>query len=191
MNTLAIATHLNILETAIVRIEEWANVLFVVAKGLGARFVSKKIAKTMKTVTLVGKLKIGEYVELNDTNLLYPVAKIIKTETIIQDDEKIIVSTVEFGEAYKTREYYKEEISSLSNKLFALVRKSGSNVNDRHPARNSGAIHIDTDCYYRVTDNTITLWAGGFWQYCESQVSDEIFSLINQIEASKANKANA
>jgi hypothetical protein len=39
----AIATKLNILESAIVRIEEWAHVLFVVVKGLGARFVSKKV----------------------------------------------------------------------------------------------------------------------------------------------------
>jgi hypothetical protein len=51
MNTLAIATHLNVLETTIVRIEEWANVLFVVAKGLGARFVSKKINVEVKVET--------------------------------------------------------------------------------------------------------------------------------------------
>jgi hypothetical protein len=43
MNTTAIAQHLNIVESAITRCEEWANVLFVVAKGIGARFVSKKI----------------------------------------------------------------------------------------------------------------------------------------------------
>lgn len=42
MNT-AIATKLSILESAIVRVEEWAHVLFVVVKGLGARFVSKKV----------------------------------------------------------------------------------------------------------------------------------------------------
>ena len=41
----AIATKLNVLESAIVRIEEWAHVLFVVVKGLGARFVSKKVLK--------------------------------------------------------------------------------------------------------------------------------------------------
>lgn len=41
----AIATHLNILESAIIRVEEWSKVLFVVAKGIGARFVSKKVAK--------------------------------------------------------------------------------------------------------------------------------------------------
>lgn len=42
-NTAAIATKLNVLESAIVQVEEWAHVLFVVVKGLGARFVSKKI----------------------------------------------------------------------------------------------------------------------------------------------------
>jgi hypothetical protein len=51
MNT-AIAQKLNVLESAIVRVEEWANVLFVVVKGLGARFVSKKVIKVenLKTV---------------------------------------------------------------------------------------------------------------------------------------------
>jgi hypothetical protein len=43
MNTAAVATHLNVIESAIVRAEEWATVLFVVVKGLGARFVSKKV----------------------------------------------------------------------------------------------------------------------------------------------------
>lgn len=41
--TAAIATKLNVLESAIVRVEEWFSVMFVVVKGLGARFVSKKI----------------------------------------------------------------------------------------------------------------------------------------------------
>ena len=47
MNSL-IAAKLNVLETAIVRIEEWTHVLFVVVKGLGARFVSKKIVEVKK-----------------------------------------------------------------------------------------------------------------------------------------------
>jgi hypothetical protein len=47
-NTAAIATKLNVLESAIVRVEEWASVMFVVVKGLGARFVSKKIVEVKK-----------------------------------------------------------------------------------------------------------------------------------------------
>lgn len=37
------------MNAAIVKVEEWANVLFVVVKGIGARFVSKKlrVGKTM------------------------------------------------------------------------------------------------------------------------------------------------
>jgi hypothetical protein len=58
MNTLAIATHLNVLETAIVRIEEWASVIFVVAKGLGARFVSKKINAEVEMIEV--KQRHGE-----------------------------------------------------------------------------------------------------------------------------------
>lgn len=41
--TTAIATKLNVLESAIIHVEEWASVLFVVVKGLGVRFVSKKV----------------------------------------------------------------------------------------------------------------------------------------------------
>lgn len=40
--TAAIAQHLSITESAILRVEEWSQVLFVVARGLGGRFVSKK-----------------------------------------------------------------------------------------------------------------------------------------------------
>ena len=41
----AIASHQNVAESVIVRVEEWASVIFAVVKGLGARFVSKKIVK--------------------------------------------------------------------------------------------------------------------------------------------------
>lgn len=58
MNTTAIAQHLNIATEAIVKIEEWATVLWVRFKG-GCRFVSKKIMGT-KTKTDIEKLeKIG------------------------------------------------------------------------------------------------------------------------------------
>lgn len=43
MNTLAIAQHLNVIESAIIRVEEWKSVIFAVVKGVGARFVSKKV----------------------------------------------------------------------------------------------------------------------------------------------------
>lgn len=40
-----IAKFLNISTNAIRRVEEWANCFFVVASGIGGRFVSKKIMK--------------------------------------------------------------------------------------------------------------------------------------------------
>lgn len=43
-----IARHLNIVESAIVRVEEWANVIFAVIKGVGGRFISKKVVKKME-----------------------------------------------------------------------------------------------------------------------------------------------
>lgn len=46
----AIARKLNILASAIIRVEEWATVLFVVIKGKGARFVSKSVVKFTKVL---------------------------------------------------------------------------------------------------------------------------------------------
>jgi hypothetical protein len=46
MNT-AIAQHLNVTPSAILEVQEWARVLWVRVKGLGARFVSKKVVKKM------------------------------------------------------------------------------------------------------------------------------------------------
>lgn len=46
MNTaVAIAKHLKVNHWQVTRVEEWAKVFFAVVKGLGARFVSKKVVK--------------------------------------------------------------------------------------------------------------------------------------------------
>jgi hypothetical protein len=68
MNTAVIAQHLNISETAIVRVEEWANVLFVVCRKLGARFVSKRVVKV--TMSLVKVDTILEPVVIDTNNLV-------------------------------------------------------------------------------------------------------------------------
>ncbi len=63
----AIAQHLNVVESAIVRIEEWANVLFVVVRGIGARFVSKKVVGNYpKTITAEIEGRKFECVRGND-----------------------------------------------------------------------------------------------------------------------------
>lgn len=62
MNSL-IAAKLNVLEAAIVRVEEWTHVLFVVVKGLGARFVSKKVIKEDKKVELVTRLELANLIK--------------------------------------------------------------------------------------------------------------------------------
>jgi hypothetical protein len=43
----AIAQHLNISEEAILRVEEWSAVFFVVCRKFGARFVSKKVVQLL------------------------------------------------------------------------------------------------------------------------------------------------
>jgi hypothetical protein len=55
MNTAAIANHLNVAETAITEVQEWARVLWVRVRGLGARFVSKKVMKAMDLLIEDGK----------------------------------------------------------------------------------------------------------------------------------------
>ena len=54
--TTAIANHLNVAADAIAEIQEWASVLWVRVRGLGARFVSKKVmtvdSVSYKTITL-------------------------------------------------------------------------------------------------------------------------------------------
>ncbi|HEY9640140.1 MAG TPA: hypothetical protein V6C57_06630 [Coleofasciculaceae cyanobacterium] len=45
-----IASFLQIQESAIIRVEEWAKVLFVVVAGKGGRFVSKRIINEVKVV---------------------------------------------------------------------------------------------------------------------------------------------
>jgi hypothetical protein len=50
MNT-AIAQHLNVPVASILEVQEWARVLWVRVKGLGARFVSKKVVKMAEPKT--------------------------------------------------------------------------------------------------------------------------------------------
>lgn len=65
-----LAKHLNIIESAIIRVEEWSKVFFVVVRGLGARFVSKKAVKMDATPVPVyegifGQLQLdSKHVEL-------------------------------------------------------------------------------------------------------------------------------
>lgn len=65
MNAAAIAQHLNITESAIVRIEEWKNVLFVVCRGLGARFVSKKVVDMKEYTDIKEYNKALDFVVFN------------------------------------------------------------------------------------------------------------------------------
>jgi hypothetical protein len=57
--TANIAAKYNVAEAAITEIREWAHVYFAVIKGIGARFVSKKLAP--KTKSLVSaEWQVGE-----------------------------------------------------------------------------------------------------------------------------------
>lgn len=69
MNTTAIAQHLHIATEAIIKIEEWASVLWVRFKG-GCKFVSKKIMKN-QPVTAIKDDAYGASVVVNNTKYHY------------------------------------------------------------------------------------------------------------------------
>ena len=91
MNT-AIAHHLNVTESAIIRVEEWANVIFTVVRGIGARFVSKKVVKmetrqnwidTVKALpVLTGSEKQIKWAEAIRLETLYVIQNQFKTKLI-------------------------------------------------------------------------------------------------------------
>jgi hypothetical protein len=61
MNTAAIANHLNVAASAIVEVQEWARVLWVRVKGLGARFVSKKVVTMTQQAP-----QLGDYADFRE-----------------------------------------------------------------------------------------------------------------------------
>jgi hypothetical protein len=58
--TAAIANHLNVAASAIVEIQEWARVLWVRIKGVGARFVSKKVVEVKPVFDLEAEIERRE-----------------------------------------------------------------------------------------------------------------------------------
>lgn len=72
MNTTAIAQHLNILDSAIIEVQEWASVIWVKFVG-GCRFVSKKIneAKKMSKLTIIDGKGFGATIVHEDGHSEY------------------------------------------------------------------------------------------------------------------------
>ena len=67
-----IAQRVYIAESAIIRIEEWANVLFVVCRKLGGRFVSKRVAKVAtEQLSVVEMEKVGNRWQKNGMDRIY------------------------------------------------------------------------------------------------------------------------
>ena len=54
-----IAQHLNVTESAILEVQEWARVLWVRIRGIGARFVSKKVIKMEQQITVEKLVEVG------------------------------------------------------------------------------------------------------------------------------------
>jgi hypothetical protein len=90
MNTTAIAQHLNVAAEAIVEIQEWARVLWVRVKGLGARFVSKKVLKAMN-----GSEKQVAWAEQIKADALVKVALSVKQGFHSQQQYEALVATAE------------------------------------------------------------------------------------------------
>ena len=65
MSSRVIAKHLNVRQSAIIKVEKWANCLFVVVRGLGARFVSKKIMNKIEVDLYKASKIIQNYPKLS------------------------------------------------------------------------------------------------------------------------------
>jgi len=94
MNTAAIANHMNVAETAIVEVQEWARVLWVRVRGLGARFVSKKVVKTMD-----GSEKQIAWAEQIKADALAKVASSLKQGRISQAQYEALLVTANKNDA--------------------------------------------------------------------------------------------
>jgi hypothetical protein len=90
MNTAAIANHLSVAASAIVEVQEWARVLWVRVRGLGARFVSKKVLKTMN-----GSEKQVAWAEQIKADALAKVALSVKQGFHSQQQYEALVATAE------------------------------------------------------------------------------------------------
>lgn len=66
----AIAKHLQVETTQITRIDEWATVYFVVIKGLGGRFVSKRVCDRRQVVARVFSIIEGRKVDAKEVQTL-------------------------------------------------------------------------------------------------------------------------
>jgi hypothetical protein len=87
MNTTAIAQQLNILDSAIIEIQEWANVLWVRFVG-GCRFVSKKAIEVIKMPKLGIKIHKGQGQSNNEVHCeLVNVASVFGKSAIALDYE--------------------------------------------------------------------------------------------------------
>ena len=120
--TTAIATKLNVLESAIVRIEEWASVMFVVVKGLGARFVSKKAveAKPMNVNSALIEERIDE---LNAIDLSEEDEDIRDQVAEIRDLEIHILNGLMFLDITKKYESTEELITECDAESAAKLDK--------------------------------------------------------------------
>jgi hypothetical protein len=152
-NTAAIATKLNVLESAIVRVEEWANVLFCVVKGLGARFVSKKVVEVKKlnlADCIVKKYSATEVQTIHFTTGAYVIAKIGTGEITSEYRGKERVLPEELRQYAKTQAVeYKPE-----PRVAAPVKKASVNLSyHRTSCRNCDRTNtvltrgLCTDCY--------------------------------------------
>ena len=119
MNTAAIARHLNIAESAILEVQEWARVLWVRVQGLGARFVSKKVTKTAYPATTettiycnpesLRGVRVGDTFR-KDNKAVYKVSK-IKSEYFVWEQDG--VEYTEFPGGYCDEKYKVEVIGTF------------------------------------------------------------------------------
>jgi len=105
MNTAAIASHLNVADSAIVEVQEWARVLWVRVKGLGARFVSKKVVNQMN-VQYQMRDCAGDWIDINANRLQSLCKQVFMTFEGRYTSVEDVISKIPAGRVYYDTDWY-------------------------------------------------------------------------------------
>lgn len=123
--TAAIANHLNVAAEAITEVQEWARVLWVRIKGVGARFVSKKVVEVKPVVDLEAELdRLEKEAEKNHQRAMAMQSQILDALSLeaagYVQDHILFSAAVDVLEG---RETFEDVVARLSSKKVVLRRR--------------------------------------------------------------------
>lgn len=103
MNTTAIAQHLNVLDSAIIEVQEWASVVWVKFIG-GCRFVSKKVMGTKTDIEKIEDIG-GNRWQKDDYDRIYFQASLIAKTLKLSNSKSRQIASNKFYYDVKTKQF--------------------------------------------------------------------------------------